>query len=107
MRLNGTEASCGHEGGRFKATWEGKVKIPWREAGPPNYHDDEVDSDRQVVNKELSLSLLRTRENNISLWQRKLLQDLAILEIHWNQRQVGYLVKPEAKTERQIDSRVR
>ena len=28
-----------------------------REAGPPNHHDDKVDSDQQVVNKELSLSV--------------------------------------------------
>jgi len=27
----------------------------WREARPPNHHDDKVDSDQQVVNKELSL----------------------------------------------------
>ena len=26
-----------------------------REAGPPNHHDDKVDSDQQVVNKEFSL----------------------------------------------------
>ena len=24
---------------------------PWREAGPPNHHDDKVDSDQQVVNQ--------------------------------------------------------
>ena len=30
---------------RCKATWERKFKLPWREAGPPNHHDDEVDSD--------------------------------------------------------------
>ena len=30
-------------------------KLPWREAGPPSHYDDEVDSDHQVVNKELSL----------------------------------------------------
>jgi len=29
--------------------------LPWREAGPPNHHDDKVDSDQYVVNKELSL----------------------------------------------------
>ena len=32
------------------------IKLPWREAGPPNHHDDKVDSDQLVVNKELSLS---------------------------------------------------
>jgi len=26
-------------------------KLPWREAGPPNHHDDKVDSDQWVVNK--------------------------------------------------------
>jgi len=31
-------------------------ELPWREAGPPNQHDDKVDSDLQVVTKELSLS---------------------------------------------------
>ena len=31
--------------------------VPWREAGPPNHHDDKVDSDQQVVNKELSLQI--------------------------------------------------
>ena len=33
------------------------IQLPWREAGPPNHHDDKVDSDQQVVDKELSLSL--------------------------------------------------
>ena len=32
-----------------------EFKLPWREAGPPNHLDDKVDSDQQVVNKELSL----------------------------------------------------
>jgi len=31
------------------------TKLPWREVGPPNHHEDKVDSDQQVVNKELSL----------------------------------------------------
>ena len=31
-------------------------KFPWREAGPPNHHDDKVDSDQQVVNNEIYLS---------------------------------------------------
>ena len=31
---------------RCKATWERKFKFPWRKAGPPNHHDDEVDSDQ-------------------------------------------------------------
>ena len=28
---------------------------PWHEAGPPNHHNDKVDSDQQVFNEELSL----------------------------------------------------
>ena len=32
-----------------------EFKYPWREAGPPNLLDDQVDLDQQVVNKELSL----------------------------------------------------
>ena len=31
------------------------IQLPWREAGPPHHHDDKVDSDQWVVNKELSL----------------------------------------------------
>ena len=30
-------------------------KLLWREAGPPNHLDDQVDSDQEVVGKELSL----------------------------------------------------
>ena len=33
-----------------------EFELPWREAGPPNHHDDKVDSDQWVVKKELSLS---------------------------------------------------
>jgi hypothetical protein len=43
--------------GRCKATWERESKLPWREAGPPNHHDNQADSDQEVVNKELSLSM--------------------------------------------------
>ena len=32
--------------GRCKATWKREFKLPWREAGPPNHHDVEVDSDQ-------------------------------------------------------------
>jgi len=32
--------------GRCKATWEREFKLPWREAGPPNHHEDTVDSDQ-------------------------------------------------------------
>jgi len=35
--------------------WEGLGKrefdCPWREAGPPNHHDDNVDSDQYVVDE--------------------------------------------------------
>jgi len=34
--------------GRSKATWQREFKLPLREAGPPNHHDDKVDSDQQV-----------------------------------------------------------
>ena len=37
---------------RCKATWKREFKLPWREAGPPDHHDDTVDSDQKVVNKE-------------------------------------------------------
>ena len=39
--------------GRCKATWKREIKLPWREAGPPNHLDDAVVLDQQVVNKEL------------------------------------------------------
>ena len=32
--------------GRCKATWKKEFKLPWREAGPLNHHDDLVDSDQ-------------------------------------------------------------
>ena len=32
--------------GRCKATWKREFNFPWREAGPPNHHDDKVDSDQ-------------------------------------------------------------
>ena len=35
-----------YEEGRCKPTWETKFKLAWREAGPPNHHDDEEDSDQ-------------------------------------------------------------
>ena len=37
-----------------EATWKRGFKLPWREAGPPYHHDDEVDSDQQVVNKKFT-----------------------------------------------------
>ena len=32
--------------GRCRATWKREFKLPWREAGPLNDHDDKVDSDQ-------------------------------------------------------------
>ena len=29
-----------------KAIWKREFKLPWREAGPPDHHDDKVDSDQ-------------------------------------------------------------
>ena len=46
-----------HTDGRCKATWKREFKLPWREAGPPNHHDDIVDSDQEVVKKQVSLCL--------------------------------------------------
>ena len=43
------------EEGRFKAARKRKFKLPWREAGSLNHHDDIVHSDQLVVNKILSL----------------------------------------------------
>ena len=39
LRTHLPEGSC-------KATWKRELKLPWREAGPPNHHDDKVDSDQ-------------------------------------------------------------
>ena len=30
--------------GRCKATWKREFELSWRDAGPPNHHDDKVDS---------------------------------------------------------------
>ena len=30
----------------IKASWTRQLKLPWREAGPHNHHDDQVDSDQ-------------------------------------------------------------
>ena len=32
--------------GECKATWEREFKLRWREAGPPDHHDNHADSDR-------------------------------------------------------------
>ena len=50
-RLQRTLNVCRHlrfdhlQEGRCKATWKREFKLSWREAGPPNHHDDKVDSD--------------------------------------------------------------
>jgi len=46
----------GHVSGRCTATRKKEFKLPWREAGQPNYHDDKVVPDQWAVNKELSYS---------------------------------------------------
>ena len=51
---------CSVQEDRYKATWKRELKLPWREAAPPNHLCDEVDSERQAV-KEKSLSLLGTK----------------------------------------------
>jgi hypothetical protein len=51
-----------------------REKLPRREAGPPNHLHDKLDSDQEVVNKELSPSLTpnlpeaRSRQALISLF---------------------------------------
>ena len=54
MRSHIIPGLCLQEDG-YKAIWKGIFKLPCREVGPPTPHDDEKDSDQQVVNKELSL----------------------------------------------------
>jgi len=40
--------------GRYEATWKRGFRLPWREAGPSDHVDDQVDSDQKVFNKEVS-----------------------------------------------------
>jgi len=40
------KAFRGAQDGTCKATCKREFKLPWREAGPPNHHDDKVDSDQ-------------------------------------------------------------
>ena len=53
-RLLGDEVAVRQAARRGKAHLL-KVKLPWREAGPPKLDDAKVDLDQAVVNKELSL----------------------------------------------------
>ena len=48
---------CTYEG-RCQTSWKRRFKLPWREAGSPNHHDDIVDADQYVVNKELFQGLV-------------------------------------------------
>jgi len=43
------------QGGRCTARRKRDFKPPWCEAGPLHYHDDKVNSDQWVVNREPSL----------------------------------------------------
>ena len=45
LLLSGGEVTH-QSAGRCKATWKREFKLPWREAGPPNHHDDKMDSDQ-------------------------------------------------------------
>ena len=46
FELCASEVKVDIQEGRCKATWKREFKLPWREAGPPNLHDDKVDSDQ-------------------------------------------------------------
>jgi len=52
FRIQGGDAVRGRrteqnmEEGICKATWKREYKLPWREAGPPNHHDDKMVSDQ-------------------------------------------------------------
>ena len=45
--------------------WKREFKFPWREAGPPNQHNDKVDSNQYVANKEVSLFI----RGEITRWE--------------------------------------
>ena len=61
--------------GRCKATWKREFKLPWREAGPPNHHDDQVDSDQQVCLAHLlPLQILRPGDNRLWIGPHNLLR---------------------------------
>ena len=46
MAGDGADSAASVGGCRCKATSKREFKIPWREAGPPNHHDDKADSDQ-------------------------------------------------------------
>ena len=41
--------TCNYQEGICKATWKRDSKLSWREAGPPNHLDDQVDLDQWVT----------------------------------------------------------
>jgi len=49
------------------ATWKREFKLPWREAGPPNHHDDKVDSDLQVKPGMPYLDIIKLLKDNSNL----------------------------------------
>ena len=42
-----------HVEGRCWATWKTEFKLPWRETGPLNYLNDEVDSEQLSMKNSL------------------------------------------------------
>ena len=47
LKAQGPSAGAGQD--RRSASGAGRAReLPWREAGPPNHHDDKVDSDLQL-----------------------------------------------------------
>ena len=51
----GSRGRCCWGRRRRSRPWEREFKLPWREAGPPNHHDDKVDSDLHDFELELLL----------------------------------------------------
>jgi len=43
------EEEVSHPMRSYFVHWKREFKLPWREAGPPNHHDDKVDSDAPDV----------------------------------------------------------
>ena len=59
---------------------KGNSNYPWREAGPPKHHEDKVDSDQQVVDKELSLC--RARRSAEKRWSLILVGECGLCSIY-------------------------
>ena len=43
---------------------KGKSKLPWSEAGQPNHPDEDLDSDKKVVNREVSLITVSAKRHH-------------------------------------------